>query len=220
MSPCYYPPQEEMANRLTHGFGAVLSLAGLVLMVMYSRAHGDEWHVASTAIYGTTLVLLYSASTLYHSVKHPRWRLLCQKIDHAAIFLLIAGTYTPFMLDSLRSGGGWNVFGGVWAAAIVGVLLKFIVGGRGDVISTLVYLAMGWLGLFAARSLFESLPEGARDLLIAGGICYTVGTVFYHWERLPFNHAVWHVWVLAGSACHWLAVFGYIVPPATMLAAR
>lgn len=220
MSCCYYPPREELANRLTHGFGAVLSLAGLIAMVFYSRAHGDEWHVISTAIYGTTLVLLYSASTLYHSVQNPRWRLLCQKLDHAAIFLLIAGTYTPFMLSSLRSGGGWNVFALIWGAALLGVVFKFIVGDRGDIISTLIYLAMGWFVLIAARPLFDALPEGARELLLAGGICYTVGTVFYHWEKLPYNHAVWHLWVLAGSACHWLAVFGYIVPPTTVMAVR
>ena len=220
MSCCYYPPREEMANRLTHGFGAVLSLAGLVLMVMYSRAHGDSWHVASTAIYGSTLVLLYSASTLYHSVQHPRWRILCQKIDHAAIFLLIAGTYTPFMLSALRGDQGWNILGIVWGAALLGVIVKFIIGDRGDFISTLVYLAMGWLVLIAARPLFDALPAGARDLLIAGGVCYTVGTIFYHWEKLPYNHAVWHVWVLLGSAFHWLAIFGYIVPPTTMMAVR
>ena len=213
MSCCYYPPQEELANRLTHGFGAVLSLAGLVAMVFYSWLHGDAWHVGSTLIYGVTLVIVYSASTLYHSVQDPRWRVLCQKIDHAAIFLLIAGTYTPFMLSSLRSGTGWNIFGVVWGCAAVGVVLKFIFGGRGDFVSTLLYLAMSWLILLAARPLFAALPQGAFKLLLAGGACYTFGTVFYLWEKLPFNHAVWHVWVLAGSACHWLAIFGYIVPP-------
>lgn len=213
MSCCYYPPQEELANRLTHGFGAVFSLAGLVLMVFYSWLHGDAWHVGSTFIYGATLVIVYCASTLYHSVQHPRWRALCQKIDHAAIFLLIAGTYTPFMLSALRSGTGWNIFGVVWGCAAVGVVLKFLIGGRGDFVSTLLYLALSWLILFAARPLFEALPAGAFKLLLAGGACYTLGTVFYLWEKLPFNHAVWHVWVLAGSACHWLAIFGYIVPP-------
>lgn len=213
MSCCYYPPQEEFANRLTHGFGAVLSLAGLVAMVFYSWLYGDAWHVGSTFIYGVTLVIVYSASTLYHSVQNPRWRVLCQKIDHAAIFLLIAGTYTPFMLNSLRSGTGWNIFGVVWGCAAVGVVLKFFFGGRGDVISTLLYLALSWLILLAARPLFEALPAGAFRLLLAGGACYTLGAVFYLWEKLPFNHAVWHVWVLAGSACHWLAIFGYIVPP-------
>jgi hemolysin III len=213
MSCCYYPPQEELANRLTHGFGAVLSLAGLVLMVFYSSQHGDLWHVSATAIYGLTLVLLYSASTIYHTVRQRRWRLLCQKIDHAAIFLLIAGTYTPFMLSALRSGTGWNIFGVVWGCALAGVVVKFIVGGRGDVLSTFLYLALSWLILLAARPMFEALPQGALKLLLAGGACYTFGTVFYLWDKLPFNHAVWHVWVLAGSACHWLAIFGYIVPP-------
>jgi hemolysin III len=213
MCCCYYPPREELANRLTHGCGAVLSIAGLVVMIVYSSTHGDLWHVGSTAIYGFSLVLLDSASTLYHSVRHPRWRMLCQKLDHAAIFLLIAGTYTPFMLGSLRRGWGWDVFGIVWGCAILGVILKFFFAGRRDGLSTFVYLAMSWLVLLAAKPLFLLLPSDALWLLIAGGICYTVGTIFYLWERLPFNHAVWHLWVLAGSACHWLAVFGYIVPP-------
>lgn len=213
MSCCYYPPREEFANRVTHGFGAVLSFAGLVLMIVYSALHGDIWHVGSTAVYGITLVLLYSASTLYHSVRNLRWRLLCQKLDHAAIFLVIAGTYTPFMLGPLRSGWGWNVFGVVWGCAILGVILKFFFAGKFDVISTLTYLSLSWIILIVAKPLFLALPANALWLLLAGGACYTFGTVFYLWKRLPFNHAVWHVWVLAGSACHWAAVFGYIVPP-------
>ncbi len=207
-----YPPLEEFANRLTHGIGAVLSVTGLVLMVVYSAMFGDAWIITSTAIFGATLVLLYSSSTLYHSVTSPRWRTICQRIDHAAIYLLIAGTYTPFVLGPLRGAWGWSLFGVVWGLAIVGVVLKFFFAGRFNVLSTLAYLAMGWLVVIAAKPLMASLPSGALWLLVAGGLSYSFGTIFYLWERLPFNHAVWHVWVMAGSACHWVAVFGYLVP--------
>lgn len=212
--PKGYSPIEEAANRLTHGLGALLSVAGLVLMVVYSALHGDAWVVTSTAIYGASLVILYSASTLYHSVSGARWRRLCQKLDHAAIYLLIAGTYTPFTLGPLRGSWGWTLFGIVWGCAVVGVVLKLFFAGKFDVVSTLAYLAMGWLVIIALKPLIAALPAGALWLLVSGGLCYSLGTIFYLWEKLPFNHAVWHVWVLAGSACHWAAVFGYIVPRA------
>lgn len=212
--PDAYPPAEEFANRLTHGFGAVLSVTGLVLLVVYSSLYGTVWHIVSTAVYGATLVLLYTASTIYHTVKSEKWRRRCQRFDHAAIYLLIAGTYTPFVLGPLRGGWGWSLFGIVWGCALVGVVVKFFYAGRGDVLSTILYLAMGWLVLIAAKPLFASMPFGGICLLIAGGLCYSFGTIFYLWEKLPFNHAVWHLWVLAGSVCHWAAVFGYIVPRA------
>ncbi len=208
-----YPPGEELANRLTHGAGALLSVAGLVLMVVYSALHGTVWHVVSTAVYGATLVLLYSASTAYHSVTSARLRVLLQKFDHAAIFLLIAGTYTPFVLGPLRGPWGWSLFGVIWGLAILGVILKFRFAGRFDVLSTIVYLIMGWLVLIAAKPLFAALPAGGIWLLVAGGLCYSLGTIFYLWEKLPFNHAIWHLWVLGGSVCHWAAIFGYVVPP-------
>jgi len=207
-----YSPREELANRLTHGAGALLSVVGLVLMVVFSTLHGTAWHIVSSAVFGATLVLLYSASTAYHSMRGQRWRALLQKFDHAAIFLLIAGTYTPFVLGPLRGPWGWSLFGVIWGLAIVGVVLKFWFAGRFDVLSTLVYLAMGWLVLIAAKPLFAALPTGGIWLLVAGGLCYSLGTIFYLWERLPFNHAIWHVWVLGGSICHWAAVFAYVVP--------
>jgi hemolysin III len=211
-----YPPAEELANRLTHGLGAVLSLAGLVLMVFYSALHGDAWVVTSTAVYGASLVILYSASTIYHSVTSAKWRRLCQKFDHAAIYLLIAGTYTPFTLGPLRGNWGWTLFGIVWGCAVVGVVLKLFFAGKADVISTIAYLAMGWLVVIAIKPLIAALPAGALWFLVAGGVCYSLGTIFYLWKRLPFNHAVWHLWVLAGSACHWIAVFGFVVPSASV----
>lgn len=211
-APAAYPPAEEFANRVTHGLGAVLSVAGLVLMVVYSALHGDVWVVTSTAIYGASLVILYTASTLYHTVTSDRWRRLLQKIDHAAIYLLIAGTYTPFTLGPLRGGWGWTLFGIVWGCAVIGVALKLFFAGRANFLSTIFYLAMGWIVVIAIKPLIATVPSGALWLLVAGGLCYTFGTVFYLWEKLRFNHAIWHLWVLAGSVCHWAAVFGYIVP--------
>lgn len=212
--PNRYSPAEELANRLTHGLGAVLSLAGLVLLVVYSSLRGDAWIITSTAVYGASLVILYTASTLYHSVSSDRWRRLLQKVDHAAIYLLIAGTYTPFVLGPLRGSWGWTLFGIVWGFAVVGVILKLFFAGRADVLSTIAYLVMGWLVVIAIKPLVAALPAGALWLLVGGGLCYTVGTIFYLWEKLPYNHAVWHVWVLGGSICHWAAVFGYVVPSA------
>jgi hemolysin III len=211
-TPAAYHPAEELANRLTHGIGALLSVAGLVLMVVYSALHGDAWVITSTAVYGASLVLLYTTSTLYHTVTSDRWRRFFQKLDHAGIFLLIAGTYTPFTLGPLRGPWGWTLFGIVWGFAVVGVVLKLFFAGRADVLSTIAYLVMGWIVVIAIKPLLAALPAGALWLLVSGGLCYSVGTIFYLWEKLPYNHAVWHLWVLGGSVCHWAAIFGYIVP--------
>ena len=210
--PAPYTPREEFTNSLTHGLGAGLSVAGLVLLVVRSAQHGNTWHVVSTAIFGASLVLLYAASTLYHSLRGERLKQVLQKFDHAAIFLLIAGTYTPFVLVTLRGPWGWSLFGVVWGLAVAGVTLKFWLAGRFRLISTLIYLAMGWLVMVAIKPLVAALPAGGLRLLIAGGLCYTGGAAFYLWKRLPFHHAIWHLWVLGGSACHWTAVYLYVVP--------
>jgi hemolysin III len=207
-----YPPREELANRVTHGVGAAFSIAGLVLMVVFSARHGDAWQVVSSAIFGATLVLLYTSSTLYHSTRAERRRILLRKFDHAAIFLLIAGTYTPFVLVTLRGPWGWSLFGVVWGLAVAGVALKFWFAGRFKLMSTLLYLGMGWLVMIALKPLAAALPAGGLKLLVAGGLFYTSGAVFYLWRRLPFNHAIWHLFVLGGSTCHWAAVFFYVVP--------
>jgi hemolysin III len=209
-----YMPREELANRLTHAAGAGLSVVGLVLMVVNASRYGDAWQVVSTAIFGATLILLYTSSTLYHSARRERSQVLLQKFDHAAIFLLIAGTYTPFVLVTLRGPWGWSLFGIVWGLAVVGVALKFWFAGRFKVVSTLIYIGMGWLVMIALKPLMAALPVGGLRLLIAGGLCYTGGAVFYLWRRLPFNHAIWHLFVLGGSVCHWAAVFFYVLPPA------
>ena len=209
-----YPPREELANSLTHGLGAVLSVAGLVLLVVFSCRFGDTWHVVSTAVFGSTLVLLYTSSTLYHSFRGNQIKQVLRKFDHAAIFLLIAGSYTPFVLVTLRGPWGWSLFGVVWGLAIIGVALKFWFAGRFRLGSTLIYIGMGWLVMVAIKPLLAALPSGGLQLLIAGGLCYTGGTGFYLWKRLPYHHALWHLFVLGGSACHWAAVFFYVVPRA------
>jgi hemolysin III len=209
-----YTPREELANSLTHGLGAVLSVVGLVLLVFFSARYGDAWHVVSTAVFGTTLVLLYSSSTIYHSLRDERLKHVLQKFDHAAIFLLIAGTYTPFMLVTLRGPWGWSLFGVIWGLALAGVILKFWFAGRFRLASTLIYLGMGWLVMVAIKPLLAALPAGGLRLLIGGGLCYTGGAVFYLRKQLPYHHAIWHLFVLGGSACHWASVFFYVVPAA------
>ena len=210
--PSEYTPNEELANAITHGLGIAFSIAGLVLLVVMASLHGDAWSITSSAIFGATLIVLYSASTLYHSLRGEQLKRLLRKFDHAAIFLLIAGTYTPFLLISLRGAWGWSLFGVIWGLAVAGVTMKFWFTGRFGVLSTVIYIAMGWLVMIALRPMVLAVPPGGLRLLLAGGLCYTGGTAFYGWKRLPYHHAVWHLWVLAGSACHWTAVFVYLVP--------
>ncbi|WP_221031694.1 PAQR family membrane homeostasis protein TrhA [Actomonas aquatica] len=205
---------ETWANSLTHGVGALLSIAGLVVLLVTAANGGDAWQVTSCAIFGATLIALYTASTLYHALPGEALRRRLRKFDHAAIFLLIAGTYTPFMLVTLRGAWGWSLFGVVWGLAVAGVTLKFWFAGRFKLLSTGVYLVMGWLVLIALKPLIAELPPGGFTWLIAGGACYSLGTVFYLWRKLPYHHAVWHLWVLAGSVCHWIAVFGWVAQPA------
>lgn len=206
-----YRPREEWANTLTHGLGVVLSVAGLVAMVVKSAQYGDGWQITSTAIFGVTLVLLYTASTAYHAAKTDRMKLLLRKCDHAAIFLLIAGSYTPFVLVTLRGPWGWSLFGVVWGLAVVGVGLKFWFAGRFRYVSTGIYLGMGWLVVIAIKPLLAALSKAGFIWLLVGGGCYTFGAAFYLWKRLRYHHAIWHGWVLAGSVCQWIAVYGYVI---------
>jgi hemolysin III len=214
-SPTVYTPREELANVLTHGIGIVLSVAGLAVLVSLTSVRGDAWSVTATAIFGASLVLLYTASTLYHSFQGEHVKRLLRKFDHAAIFLLIAGTYTPFLLVSLRGPWGWSLFGVIWGLAAIGVAMKFWFTGRFKVLSTLIYLAMGWLVVVAARPMLRAVPAEGLWLLLAGGLCYTLGTAFYVWKRLPYHHAIWHLFVLGGSVCHFFAVAVAVVPPAS-----
>ena len=204
---------EEFANSVTHGLGLALSVAGLVVLVVLAALRGTAWHVVSCAVYGATLVLLYTASTLYHSVQTPRAKRVLRILDHGAIYLLIAGTYTPFTLVNLRGGLGWTLFGLVWGLAAAGVLFKIFHVDRFPIVSTLVYLSMGWLVVIAWKPVMALIPGGGIAWLIAGGVAYTAGVLFFALERLKYNHAIWHLFVLAGSICHYMAVLLYVLPP-------
>jgi hemolysin III len=204
---------EEFANSLTHGIGTVISIVGLVILVLHAVANGTALHITACAVYGATLVILYLSSTLYHSFSHmPRMKHAFKICDHSAIYLLIAGSYTPFTLILLRGGWGWSLFGVVWGLAIAGVCFKAGFVNRFNVISTLVYLAMGWLVVIAIRPLVTVLPPTGLWLLVAGGVAYSLGTLFYGVFRFPFHHAVWHLMVILGSLFHFFAVFFFVVP--------
>jgi len=207
-----YSLAEEIAHSITHGIGVLLSIAGLVILVAYASIRGTAWHVVSCSIYGSTLILLYSASTLYHSVTHKRIKAILQHIDHAAIYLLIAGTYTPFMLVNLRGPWGWSLFGVVWGLALLGLILEFIQVKYYKKISLVVYLGMGWLAVVAIGPLMRNVETTGLILLLAGGLSYTIGVIFYVWRRLAFNHAIWHLFVLAGSILHFFSILFYVVP--------
>jgi hemolysin III len=207
-----YTVGEEIAHAVTHGLGLVLSIAALGTLVVMARVRGDAWHVAGCAVFGLALVLLYAASTLYHSVRSPRAKQLLRQLDHAAIFLLIAGTYTPFTLVSLRGDWGWTLFAVVWGLALLGVALHVAVPARARRLSVPLQLLMGWMAVVAFEPLIRSLHTEGLALLLLGGLAYTVGVIFFAWRRLPYNHAVWHVCVLAGSACHFSCVLGYVIP--------
>jgi hemolysin III len=212
-SPRSYSRGEELANWLTHGFGLALSVVGLTLLIVFASRHGDAWHVVSFTIFGLTLLALYAASTLYHANRDEHRAGFLQRLDHAAIFLLIAGTYTPFLLTHLRGPWGWTLFGIIWALCAAGAAFKIFYGARYRLISTLTYLFAGWLILVALKPLIDHVPAGALWLLVAGGLCYSVGVIFYAWSRLPYHHAVWHGFVLGGSTCHFLAVLLFLLPP-------
>jgi hemolysin III len=204
--------REELVNSLIHGLGLVFALAALVVLVVRASLQGDAWHVVSFSVYGASLVLLYGISTLYHATLRVSAKRVLQRIDHGSVFLLIAGTYTPVTLVTLHGGWGWSLFGVVWGLAGVGVVLKAMLGDRFEITSTLIYLAMGWLGLVAIGPLLAQLPPGGIFWLVVGGVAYSVGTLFYLWERLPFHHAVWHVFVLTGSVCHFILMLRFVLP--------
>ncbi|MEA2690766.1 MAG: hemolysin [Acidobacteriota bacterium] len=213
--PHAYSLREEIAHGVTHGLGTGLAIIGLAVLVAVGRQRGP-WCLAGDTIFGVTLVLLYLASTLYHSIPSPRAKPVLRALDHSAIYLLIAGTYTPFTLVNLRGPQGYALLGLVWFLAIVGILFKVFATGRYPVFSILLYLGMGWSILLALKPLVHSVERGGVALLVAGGLTYTVGIVFYLWRRLPYHHAVWHLFVLAGSIFHYFAVLLYVLPPGSV----
>jgi len=204
--------REEFANALTHGLGAALSAVGLALMVMYAAMQGDPVRIVGATVFGATMVLLYLASTLYHSFQDAQWKLFFRKIDHSAIYLLIAGTYTPFTLVALKGALGWSLFGIVWGLAVSGIVFKFFLIHKFEFLSTAVYVAMGWLGVISFGEALEALSVSGMAWLVAGGLCYTVGVVFYLWRSLPYHHSVWHLFVMAGSFCHFHTIRWYVLP--------
>ena len=204
---------EEIANAITHGIGLLLSIAGFVVLLVLAALRGTAWHIVACSIYGATLICLYTASTLYHAVISPRVKRALRIFDHSAIYLLIAGTYTPFLVVSLRGPWGWSLFGVIWGLALVGVLFKFWFVERFAILSTAVYIAMGWLVVIAAKPVITHLPLTAIIWLLAGGLAYTGGVIFFAAKRIPYSHAIWHLFVLAGSICHYFAVLSTVIPP-------
>ena len=205
-----YSVGEEIVNSVTHGIGAILSIAGLVILVILAVLYGDSWHIVSFSIFGGALIVLYAASTLYHSFSKPSVKTFFRKMDHSAIFLLIAGTYTPFVLVSIRGAWGWSIFGIVWTLAIIGISMKFvrIFKFRGAAVA--LYLFMGWLGVIAIKEIHGGIPLSSLILLAVGGLSYTTGVIFYRCRKLPFNHGIWHIFVLCGSVSHYFSVLGIL----------
>lgn len=207
----YYTHQEEVLNVITHLTGLILSLGALVLLVVFASIYGNVWHIVSFSIFGSCMVTLYLASTLYHAASSRSLRRKLNVFDHSAIYLLIAGTYTPYCLVALNGTMGWTLLGVTWGLASAGIALKIFYTGRYNKLSTIGYVLMGWVAVIAAKPLYESLQPEALLFLILGGVSYTIGAVFYAIERIPYNHAIFHLWVLAGSALHFVSIFWYLL---------
>lgn len=201
---------EEIVNSVTHGVGIALAVAGFVFLVVPAAGSGSARHLTGVSIFGASLLFLYTASTLYHSIQHPRIKAILRLCDHSAIYVLIAGTYTPFTLVNLRGVWGWSLFGAIWGLAGIGIFLETL--GRWRQLSIGLYVGMGWAAVVAVKPLFAGVAPGGLLLLLAGGLAYTSGLAFYAWRRLRYHHAVWHVFVLVGSAFHYLAVRYYVLP--------
>lgn len=202
--------QEEIINHRTHLLGFILSVIGSIFLVAYAYMYGDYWSKIGCSVYGTSLVLLYGASAYYHGCTVASHKKLLKIADHACIFLLIAGTYTPIALGPLRHNGGWEILAIEWTIAAVGVIFKIVAINRFKFLSTLAYLAMGWLIVLNWQPLSEAVPEASIFWLIAGGLSYSFGTIFFIWESLPFNHGIWHFFVLGGSVSHYIVVLDLI----------
>jgi hemolysin III len=198
----HFTPGEEAANWITHGIGLLLSTVALVLLMVDSILHGTAWHMVSFAVYGITLVALYLASTAYHAIRGPQLKMLFKKLDHAAIFLLTV----------LRGPLGWTLFGVIWTLCVTGAVMQLVPRKVHRFASVFAYLFAGWLVLVAIKPLVAALPSGGMWLLVAGGVCYSSGILFYRWHRLRYHHAIWHTFVMAGSICHFLAVLLYVLP--------
>lgn len=202
--------KDEITNAVTHGIGTLLAIAGLVLLIVFSAMKGNAWHMVSFTIFGATMVILYLASTLYHSLTPEKAKFLFRKFDHMSIYLLIAGTYTPFCLVVLQGWIGWTFFGIVWGCAILGIVLKAFFTGKKEKLSTFLYVVMGWIGVLAAKPLYETMSSESFILLITGGLFYTAGTLFFVKDHIRYFHGIWHVCVLAGTTAHFFSVLGLL----------
>ena len=207
-----YSACEEVANSVTHGIGIVLAIAALCVLAAFASLYGDAWHIVSVSVYGTTLILLYTASTLYHSARSSGTKHIFRILDQTAIYLLIAGTYTPFTLVSLRDSWGWWLFVAIWGVAALGIVLQMLPLRRWKAVTLGSYVGMGWAVIVAIKPLLQSVATGGLVLLFSGGLAYSTGILFYTWETLKFHHALWHIFVLAGSILHFFAVLFYVIP--------
>ncbi len=207
--------KEELANSLTHGFALLLSLVGLVNLVVHAVLHGTTIHLVTVNVFCASMITLFAASTVYHGVSNPALKKICRVVDHASIYILIAGTYTPVSLLMLPPAWGWALFGTIWGLALFGVLFKLFFTGRFDKVSTAVYLLMGWMAVVAMKPLLENMPTGGLLLMLAGGLSYSIGVIFYRWEKLPYGHAIWHLFVFGGAAFHYFMIALYCLPGAS-----
>ncbi len=208
----FYSPLEERINIISHAIGLVLSIIALVLLVRHANLHGTIWHVVSFAIFGASLISLYAASTFYHSARKPALRRRLRIIDHATIYILIAGTYTPFALITLSGPTGWILFACSWGMALTGIILKLFHTGKYNLLSTLMYVFMGWIIVFAIKPLINNLSSDGLFWLVAGGMAYTTGAILYSIKKIKFNHAIFHLFVLIGSFSHFISVYFHILP--------
>jgi hemolysin III len=206
-----YSLAEEISHAITHGVGLLLSIAGLAILIGFAAAHNSALAITCSAIFGATLIILYGASTLYHAVTHEKIKNIFQQFDHASIYLLIAGTYTPITLVALGGVWGWTIFSIIWGCALLGITLELAFPGRFKKIAIALYLLMGWMIVIAINPLIDNIENGGLWLLLAGGLSYSVGVIFYLWKSLPFNHAIWHLFVLGGSITHYLMVLLYVI---------
>jgi len=212
--PKYYRPAEERINIASHAVGLLLGIAGLLALVARALLQGQALHLVSFSVFAVSMIALYTASVAYHSARDPVLRTRLRTVDHAAIYVLIAGTYTPFALVTLQGAAGWLLFGVVWGMALTGIVLKLFYTGRFNLASTLMYVFMGWLIVFFIKPLIANFPTAGLAWLLAGGIAYTLGAVLYSIPKVPFHHAIFHVCVVLGSVCHFVAVYGYVLPSA------
>ncbi len=203
---------EEIANAITHGIGAALSIVGLTLLVVWAAMGGDTWRIVAVSIYGGTLVFLYLASTLYHAIQHLATKRVFHILDHVGIAFLIAGTYTPILLIQMRDFYGWLFFGVIWGLAVIGASIKAFFTARFVRISTATYVVMGWLAILLLKPMLTTMGSSGLIWMVAGGLSYSLGVIPFLWQRLPFNHAIWHLFVIGGSVCHYVAIWHYVLP--------